>query len=403
MSALRRVTRVLLVAIAGIGALLVLALVLIQTSWVKDHLRQIAERRVESATGAELSIGALGGNLLTGAELRNVRIAQDGESIAEVPEIDVDYSLPDLLTGSVDVASVVLHEPVIHLRRTAQGTLNLAAIGPPRKGSAPSERLAGKEAASTPPRGWSIGELVIDGGSLTIPDDIVRDDTVNAPERLVNVEADVSVRSRPEGGVHFGIDSVSFETVSPSLTVRNANGELVVTPDQLRFDELTLQTSAGSISLDGTIAQRTSTPVYGLQVATRDLELAELGEFVPALRTYAIAPTVDARLEGSLNELHADFAAQSAAGRISGDVTMDATAPRRGVRGTIETRNLNLAPLNLGERTDLTLTAKVDLQTPTGDLSELSGTYQVTAPQFHYGAYDAQNLHASGRIHGELI
>lgn len=403
MSALRRLTRVLLVAVLGIGALVVLALGLIQTSWVKNYLRQIAERRVESATGAELSIGALGGNLLSGAELRHVRFAQDGHSIAEVPEIDVDYSLPDLLTGSVDVGSVVLHDPVIHLRRTAQGTLNLAALGPARRGIAPSDRRAETKAAPSSGRGWSIGELVIDDGTLTIADDVVRNDTVNAPERLVDLDADIGIGSRREGGIRLGIDSMSFETVSPSLTVESAKGEFVVAPDQLRFGELTLDTSAGSISLDGTIRQRTSTPAYDLQVATRDLELPELGAFVPALRTYAIAPTIDARLEGPLTELHADFSTQSAAGRISGEVIVDATAPGRGVRGTIQTRNLNLASLNLGERTDLTLTAKVDLQTRTGDSPKLTGTYEVTAPEFHYGAYDAQNLHASGRIHGEQI
>jgi uncharacterized protein involved in outer membrane biogenesis len=118
---------VLMAVLVG-AAVLLLAFVVLQTPWARHHLRELAERQAEAAIDADVSIGALEGNLVTGAELRNVRVRHEARPVASVPEIHVDYSIPDLLTGDVDVSSVRLQEPVIHLRRTEKGRLNIAAL-----------------------------------------------------------------------------------------------------------------------------------------------------------------------------------------------------------------------------------------------------------------------------------
>ena len=417
MAALPGVARILAYIVLGLAGILLVGLLLLQTSWARSNLRQIAEARAEAALGAEVSIGVLGGTLLSDATLRDVAISHDARPILTAPLVEVDYSLLDLLTGDLDLASVSLRDAVIHIWRAEEGALNVAALGAaghapePTGGEAVSPRgegLAGTDTAvpvsRASGRGWSIDEIAIRNGTVVIGDDVVTADALNAPERLINLDADLSIRSRPEGGILLGIDALGFQTVAPAIQVAAAKGEVVIASRTLAFDALAVRTSFGTITIQGAIRNRQATPVYDVQFTARDLRLPEVANVVPALEGYTLTPTIEASLQGPQNQLQTRFDVQTQAGNVSGDVVLDPTAPRREVRGTIRTRNLNLAALNLDrEKTDITLTANVDLTIPESGLEGLSGTYDLTAPQIHYAEYDARSVNASGRIAGREI
>jgi hypothetical protein len=431
---IRRLARVALIAVAAFVAVVLLGLFVLQTPWARNQLRQLAERQAERATGADVTIGALGGNLLTRAELQGVRIAREGRPVAAIPGIEVGYSIPDLLTGAIDIASLHLHRPTLHIRRTKAGAINVAALGgarPARPSDAdaqppvpestrgvgdvpPTEGLTG-DAGRVAGRGWSIGEIVIQDGTLTIADEVVATDAVRAPDRVVDLDGDLSVRSRPEGGVVLGIDALSFHATSPPLIVRQAEGQVTIGPEVVRFDELSLRTGAGTIAIDGSIRRPAAATgddsrdrivsTLDVRITATDLQLAQLAPIVPALEGYQLSPTLKAILHGPLSRLAASFQVDTAAGAIGGDVTLDVVAPVRTVRGTVRTRDLDLAGLRQGngEQTNITLETTVDLQLGRSGMSSLSGTYDVDAPEFQYGPYRARNVEASGRVEGRRI
>lgn len=419
MPLVRRLIRLVLIAVAGVLVLVLLSALLIQTAWVKRYLRGVAERRAEQAIGTNVAIGSLGGNLLTGVTLHNLRVGPEDRPIATVPEAEVEYSLVDLLTGAVDVSSIALRQPLIHLRRTESGVLNIAAFGADRSaaadgaasepagasGAKPSTDGVPSDTERPPGRGWAIGNITIEDGTLTIGNAVVRSNAVNVPERLVDLDARLDVQSRAEGGVRIGIDALSFQARSPSMTVRQAEGQIVIGPDTLRLQNLSLETDAGAVALDGAIRERQARPIYDLRIGTEDLALQKLAPLVPALEGYTLSPTIQATLQGPLEALEAQFQAKTQAGAISGDVTLDLSAPERAVRGSLQADDLNLAALqpDAGTQTDITGEATVDLQIPDDGVTGLRGSYELDASEFRYGDYQAHDVHASGRIQGREI
>jgi uncharacterized protein involved in outer membrane biogenesis len=320
--------------------------------------------------------------------------------VVRAPRIDVEYSLWDLLRGDIDVSHVAIREPVIHLRRTDEGVLNLAAAGmggpagsgtigttwagdpvPAPAASAARHAPAPTSRAAGGPRGWSIGDIVIQDGTLTIGSRGVVSDAVNAPERLTNLDAVLSARSGPRrSGVSLGIESLSFQAHRPASQVQSASGVLLFSAATLRFEDLRLHTSAGVIALDGAVTNRRATPHYDVAVDLQQLSLDALAPIVPALAPHDLSPTVLAYLQGPANRLAAQFDIGTTAGQVSGEVTLDATAPDRAIVGHVQTTNLNLAALQPGAtKTNLTLDANVDLKVPSGDFSEAQGTYRLQA------------------------
>jgi autotransporter translocation and assembly factor TamB len=418
-----RTVRILILSAIAIVLLLAGALLLLQTPWARDYLRDFAERKAQAALGTTVSIGGLAGNLVSEVELEHVSIGREGQPIVTAPRIEVDYSLLGLLTGDIGISSVLLHQPVVHIRRTEDGVLNLAALGQDAgasrtpnatgrdKARAPTAVNAANKDASEPVapatpsgRGWSVEQLAIEDGTVTLGPNVVTADAVNMPDEIVNLDANISLRSRPGGGVLAAIDALSFETVEPVVQVESVSGELAWAPTRLRLDDVSIQTSAGSIALDGTIADRQSDAArYDLTVTADDVDLVELSRIFPALEGYAVTPDLEASVHGRLDELKVEASVDTTAGTAQATAALDLAAPERHVDASLRVRDLNLQPLPFDTPTDITMNAEVDVQVPEGGLSALNGTYSVTAPEFRYGDYRASGITASGQIDGRTI
>src|SRR5437016_4184412 len=86
-----RAVRRLLQVVALVGTLIVgiiaLALIVSQTPWFKDWLRRLVVRESKQYVNGEVSIGALGGNLLFGVDLANVAVDVSGERVVAVKAV----------------------------------------------------------------------------------------------------------------------------------------------------------------------------------------------------------------------------------------------------------------------------------------------------------------------------
>src|SRR5262245_30808560 len=117
--------------IGGIAILLLLVvavLVALQTGWAKGYLRGLIVRQANQYLTATLEIGSLGGSLVRGIELGDVRLSREGESIIAIDRVTVSYSIRELVDRGVTIARIQLVRPRVVIERQPDGRWNVAAL-----------------------------------------------------------------------------------------------------------------------------------------------------------------------------------------------------------------------------------------------------------------------------------
>ena len=122
-------------------------------------------------------------------KVRQVKMSKDGKLIADIPEIEANLKLWPLLRGKLEPESLVLSRPDIHLE--ALPTPQAAAVPAPgpTPDAAPQSVVPAKSSLGVP---RAIGRVVIEKGSLTLPD-IDGQQIHLAPVDLQLVTADDSI------------------------------------------------------------------------------------------------------------------------------------------------------------------------------------------------------------------
>jgi translocation and assembly module TamB len=126
--------------IGGIVGGVILALLVIvgaaifvftQTDWGRERVRQIALSQLRKSVHGIVDIGGVGGNLLSGPILANVRITDStGAPFLQADSIYVHYDLGVLLHKRIDLHHVRLVNPIVVLDRKTGGKWNFDRIFP---------------------------------------------------------------------------------------------------------------------------------------------------------------------------------------------------------------------------------------------------------------------------------
>src|SRR5262245_58459513 len=131
MSPAKRYVRRTMQVVALVGTLLVgilaLALIVSQTPWFRDWLRKFVVRQAGNYVNGTLTIGSLSGNLFYGIQLGDVAIDVNGEHVVTLKQVEVKYSLPDLVSQGISVEQIVVRQPYVLLRHDAKGW-NIASL-----------------------------------------------------------------------------------------------------------------------------------------------------------------------------------------------------------------------------------------------------------------------------------
>src|SRR5919107_4378922 len=113
---LRRTLQI--VVLVGIIAL---ALIVSQTPWFRDWLRRYAVRQAGNYVNGTVSIGSLGGNLFYGIQLGDVAVDFNGERVLTLKNVEIKYSVAELVSQGVTIRQIRLDEPYVLARRDAGG------------------------------------------------------------------------------------------------------------------------------------------------------------------------------------------------------------------------------------------------------------------------------------------
>jgi autotransporter translocation and assembly factor TamB len=278
---------------AGVVLALAVALLAYATRerWLAPALADLAARRLSRATGAEVRIGALGGDWIQTLELRQIawRDARDG---AALPELDVALARARwhpwrLLRGRADWLESV----------EVEGLAARARAG--ASGGAAGERKAFQLPAALPSARIEARDLALElpSGELTLRSARLEIDAPTGARQPARLSAQVAVWQPRAGAARSGSLESELEWSAPRLALSSLRLSGV---ERLRASWLDLaQIERGSVSWSAQVS------AFGGAVASAgawrdgaletDLELQGV-ELAPALEL--IAPTLEERPEG---------------------------------------------------------------------------------------------------------
>lgn len=376
------------VALLGMILVVIAAVVVIasQTPWVRQWLAGVIEAQASKHLRGDLVVGRVGGNLLTGIELHNVALVRDGRDVLTAQAIEVEYQPWHLLAGDVALGAVTVTQPVVHLRRTEDGRLNLAEWLEPRPG----------RSASGPSPLLAIDAIDVRDGTLTIGERVDNFAAVNLPDRLTDIDARLAI-SRPSdsGSLSVKVAHLSLRASDPDLEITKLAGNVTVGQSRLSLEDASLMTPGSQLSLEGTIGLDRP-HLLDLDARSTHLSLAEAARLVPALGSRTLSPAFTVSVTGTPVELDVDLEVSTTEGNVEAVLTVDATSPQRAIEGTFSVSDLDLAVVHeVFEPSDITATGRVDLvfQPDRG----VSGSYEIDASELTYGRYRAADVSAEGR------
>ncbi len=388
--------------IALVGTLLIgiiaLALIVSQTPWFRDWLRKYIVRQSAQYVNGSLSIGSLGGNLFTGVQLGDVAIDVNGEHIVTLKQVEIKYSIGQLVTKSMTVREIRVERPFLLLRHDRSGW-NVSSL---------VKRQAREADRQGPQRPISLTLIEIVDGQVTV-DDKLPSQGYRLPSRIGGLNVKAGFEYAP---VHYSLtlDSLAFSGTAPDLTVQKLSGRIGTRDDDLNIEKLSLQTAQSSVTIDGVVRDYLAKRSLQLTATSPKFSLPELGGVFPAVQGYNLHPSFDVKATGRQESLALALNVSSEAGAVSGNVTGDFVAPDLGARGDVDVRNLDLAPLlkNPTQKSDITGHAKLDLRlpgTPPGaaTLDRLRGRVIFEGPKVVAAGYTATAVKVTADIAGRRL
>jgi autotransporter translocation and assembly factor TamB len=399
----RKYLRRTLQIVAFIGTLLVgivaLALIASQTPWFRDWLRRFVVREAANYVNGTVQIGNLGGDLFYGIELGDLAIDVNGEHVVTLKQVEIKYSIAELMSKGMTVRQIVLRQPYVLLRHDTTGW-NVASL---------IKRQQQEADRQGPGKPLSFPDIEIVDGRLAI-DDRRPSPSYRLPSAIDGLNAKVGFEYAP---VHYSLtlDRVTFAGHAPDLAVRNLAGRVGTRDDDLHLEQLFLQTAQSSTTIDGLVSHYLTNPALQLTVSAPKLSLPEFAGVLPPLKGYDLHPTFDVKATGTQNDLQLAFNVGSEAGAAHGTLTTDAKAPDLNAKGSVSVDALDLAPIarSPAQKSDITGNARFDVRLagnptpPAAALDRLSGHVAFDGPRVDVSGYAASNVKATADIKGRHI
>lgn len=265
-----------------------------QTQFFRNTLRSFAQARLDSLLDADIHLGNIQGNLISGFSIDSVSIAVQGESVISMERLDIRYDLLEIPSRKINVSTLTLIHPRIQLLCGTDSIWNFSRMIRP----APDDTASG-------PFDWpiAVNRFEIKNGSVRLVDSAslaefdhettgpyfveyhdFAADNLNMVLNSVLVATDVK---------RANIKSMSFTSTTPDVTVKQFSGEFRVTNREAVVKNMKIQTSRSQLTLDVSmkdidllggieLSDLKAKPVE-LSLRTNKLDLAELRRFIHQL------------------------------------------------------------------------------------------------------------------------
>jgi len=373
-----------------------MAVIVTQTTWFKEWLRGFIVRQADDYVNGRLTIGRLDGNLFFGVEMEDVDITMNGKPVVALKDVGLDYNLLTFIRGHLVLDHIRLNEPTLHVEKTPKGW-NLGELV---KAQTPNPNTPKNR------RPIEVGEIGISEGTLYLEGQPVGTSGVNLPKVIDKIDASVAVSS-DANELKVAIAHVSLRGQHPDVGLNDLSGIIRRHEDSITIEDLSLRTEETSLRVGGSIRNIDSgNPVINVKASSDKFAMNEAAKLVPALRGYEnLQPAFEINVSGPADRLDVQLnVREKEVGQVAGNLIVDAQGPERRIAGEAQTEHFNVGALVRGAsvRTDVTGRGTMDLVFPSTG-KPMRGTYTMNASRAVVAGYEARNLHAKGRIDGQLV
>src|SRR4051812_45669036 len=113
--------RALLGAVLAILVLLVAGLLLVQTGWARDRLRDLIVTTANRYLTGTLEIAHLRGSFVRGIEIDDLRLSRDGRTVIAAERAEISYNIRELFSTATLIRHIVLVHPHVVASRLPDG------------------------------------------------------------------------------------------------------------------------------------------------------------------------------------------------------------------------------------------------------------------------------------------
>jgi hypothetical protein len=364
----------------GIGVL--------ETGWAKNQIRALIVRQANQYLTARLEIGDLGGSLLGGLHLSDIRLSRDSVALVSIDEVELSYGLRELFQQGVVIKRIAIGRLNVVAGREADGRWVLANL---------VKREARQEGRTGPGRPIEITSIELRDASVTLSQPVAFG-AAHIPTRYESFNGSFSFKYVPVRWT-LTMHDVSWRGSAPDLTVSRLSGGIENGPGGLTFHTLTVETPRSLFTLTGRIEKGDRPTTLALQVRAERFAFQEWGGVLNGLRNIAVDARFDTTLRGPLTRLATDVSFQSTGGGIRGAVVLDTTVPGWHGAGTVTADRIDLARwLSKPEKpSDISGRVTFDLAFGFGQHFP-RGSYVFDGPHAMFMGYAGDNVHARGEL-----
>jgi hypothetical protein len=316
---------VVLTAIAG----------LTQTQWFRDKLRTLALEQLDSLLIADVYLGEIHGNLVSGFSIDSASVVVGGEHLLAAERIDLRYDLFELPSKRITVSHLTLVRPKIALLRGRDSIWNFERMVRPTP-----------DDSTSTPFDWPIvvDQFEVLNAQIRLVDSarLAQGDHMNTGPFFVEYH-DVHLREfsllvkrafvAPDEKRAF-IAALSFLSDRPDLRLQKFSGEVQASKKGASVRNLTIQTARSNLHLDADLHDVDLVAGFDLRelkenrvelsLQTSPLDLNELKRFIPEIDF--LDGTLDADLDvdgqfGELNIRHLDLTNRNSELHVGGTLS----------------------------------------------------------------------------------
>ncbi|HYT05910.1 MAG TPA: translocation/assembly module TamB domain-containing protein [Gemmatimonadales bacterium] len=283
---MRRSLGVALWTVVGLLACFLGALsALVGTGAGRALVARVTEGALARVFTGSIEVGDVGGSLLTGVTLSQVRLFDaDTTLVAWLPRAELSYNPLDFAAGRVALFEFVLRRPVINIVQHRSGRLNIEEL----------LRLGGPDTGPHRPAAFILFRNVrVDDGTVTLrlqagrpsPGDSALEIESGGPNGRVRIRrfehldaqlASLQVSSPRERGIRIDVTRLAVESGDPSVRLVDVSGRLRVVGDSLQLNLARAQLPASVLrDARGLITWPHGTLLYDLQLHADSATLAD--------------------------------------------------------------------------------------------------------------------------------
>ena len=251
--------------------LLIIASILIQTKPINKRLVKLTEQQISSRINGNFSVGEIDGNFFTNLSLKNILVTDNTDTLIYITEIDAHYNLIPLLYKKLQIDSVHIDHPYLHLKQENDSIWNIQRIIKPTTN--------GTDTTSSTRDSYKI-----DLSLFSITEGIVKIESANTliPQSIQHINTKLTLLWE-EDQQTLKLTDFSLATDSPNIELKQLTFRLNRNKELIELSNFHLKTAQNQI--DGTAKYQEDKNLKSTTKAqSTPLQFKEFEFFLPDLK-----------------------------------------------------------------------------------------------------------------------